>query len=389
MTTKNGPGEDFISAYSIVYDCNSKKLTSVCTKDSLLESIIVANDVFNFGSWYHVAISFDGCFMSLYVNGDLQQRTKKNFETSYSLSDSVMIGHSGDKKNERFSQGVFDDIMYFHKVLSPQEITDLYQIPNPNQKQLIINAIIKYGAIILFFIGVIILIVFRNKKNSEKQKQQFELTNRISELELKVVKAQMNPHFISNCLAAIQELIYNHEIDKAGLYISKFSYFLRQILNYSDKNLITISQELEIIKLYIELEQLRFKNEFEFQLNIDKNIDIDNTLIPALITQPFIENAIWHGLLLLNKVRNPQLVINIFNRNGCPIIEIVDNGVGRDFTKMGNENSKGTKLIFDKIESLNRLFNTSNYQIEIVDLTDDSLNRIGTKINIQLDNIKE
>ena len=192
MTTKNGPGEDFISAYSIVYDCNSKKLTSVCTKDSLLESIIVANDVFNFGSWYHVAISFDGCFMSLYVNGDLQQRTKKNFETSYSLSDSVMIGHSGDKKNERFSQGVFDDIMYFHKVLSPQEITDLYQIPNPNQKQLIINAIIKYGGIILFFIGVIILIVLRNKKNSEKQKQQFELTNRISELELKVVSVFRN-----------------------------------------------------------------------------------------------------------------------------------------------------------------------------------------------------
>jgi LytS/YehU family sensor histidine kinase len=236
-------------------------------------------------------------------------------------------------------------------------------------------------------IGIIIVLIIRNKRKLKKQKEQFELINRITELELKVVKAQMNPHFISNCLAAIQELIYKNDVDKAGQYLAKFSYFLRQILNYSDKNHITISKEIEIIKLNVELEQLRFKNEFDFLLFVDENIEIEEVLIPALITQPFIENAIWHGLLPLNNSRNAQLKINIYLQNDLPIIEIEDNGVGRNLQKIAEENSKGTKLIVDKIDSLNRLYKTSNYKIEIIDLFNENKEQIGTKIKIQLDNI--
>lgn len=234
-------------------------------------------------------------------------------------------------------------------------------------------------------IVIIIFLIVRNKRALQRQKEQLELIYRVAELELKVVKAQMNPHFISNCLAAIQELIYKNEIDKAGQYIAKFSYFLRQVLNYSDKNYVSLAQEIEIIKLNIELEQLRFKNEFLFELNIANNIDLTETLIPSLISQPFIENAIWHGLLPLNNLRKPILKVNVFLNEGLPIIEIEDNGVGRH---LKNENiySKGTKLVSDKIESLNRLNQTSNYKIEIIDLVENN-EKIGTRIRIRLDNI--
>lgn len=384
--SKNKQKFDFNIAYSITYDSYSKRLITCTSKDSLKEAIIGAVDDFYFGNWYHLVIVLDSNYLGFYVNGKLQQKVRKGFDTDYLLTDSVMIGHTASTKNERYSQGIFDDIQFFHRVLSEHEIKKLYDAPNPNKFKNILSEILKYGVIILVLILIIISLVIRNKKALKRQKEQLELINKITELELKVVKAQMNPHFISNCLAAIQELIYKNDIDKAGQYIAKFSYFLRQVLNYSDRNYISLAKELEIIKLNIELEQLRFKNEFLFYVYIDEKIDLEEILIPALITQPFIENAIWHGLLPLHNIRKPILKVNVFIQAGFSIIEIEDNGVGRHLEIKNNDNSKGVKLVLDKLESLNRMHQTSNYKMEIIDLIDDN-KQIGTRIRIQLDNI--
>lgn len=384
--TKNGKGHDFIIAYSIYYDTYSKRIIASSSRDSLNEAIVGSIDTCRFGKWNHLVITLDDKSFSFYINGELQQRVRKNFTTQYLYSDSVMIGHTASAKNERYSQGIFDDMQFFHRVLSEKEIKELYEAPNPNKFKNVIAEILKYGIIILILILVIITLIIRNKKALKRQKEQLELINKITELELKVVKTQMNPHFISNCLAAIQELIYKNDIDKAGQYIAKFSYFLRQVLNYSDKNYISLSEEIEIIILNVELEQLRFKNEFLFEIHADENVDLKEILIPSLITQPFIENAVWHGLLPLGNIRKPVLKINIFLQDGLPIIEIEDNGVGRHSKKNNNRNSKGTKLVSDKIESLNRLNQTSNYKMEIIDLTKND-EKVGTKIRIQLDNL--
>lgn len=389
IATKNGPGEDFVIAYTIVYDCYSKRLMACTTKDSLKEAVVAADNSFQFGKWNHVAITFDSSFFAFYVNGVLQQKSQKDFDTKYYDKDSVVIGHTASKKNERYSQGQFDDIKIFHKVLNDQEILDLYNAPNPNKVKNFLSNAFKYIVIIVLLIIVIVVLVLRNKKALKRQKEQLELINKISELELKVVKSQMNPHFISNCLAAIQELILKNEVDKAVQYLAKFSYFLRQILNYSDKNYITLNQELEIIKLNVELEQLRFKNKFDFYLEIAKDIDIHEIVIPSMLTQPFIENAIWHGLLPLNNLRIPRLIIRVLLVNDFPIIEIEDNGVGREFSLNAKEDSKGTKLVIDKIETLNRLANNSNYKLQIIDLFDDQNIPSGTKVIIQLDHIRE
>ncbi len=207
------------------------------------------------------------------------------------------------------------------------------------------------------------------------------------DLEIKVVKAQMNPHFISNCLAAIQELIYNNEVDKAGQYIAKFSFFMRQILNYSDRNLVTLKEELEMISLNMELEQLRFKDDFEFILKVENEIETTEVMIPSLITQPFIENAIWHGLLPLKGIRKPKLKLTIKPENGFINIEIEDNGVGRmDKGVNSSRNSKGTKLVKDKLEHMNKLANAPIYDLKIVDLHDANGKAAGTKIIIQIKN---
>jgi hypothetical protein len=389
ITIKNGPGEDFINALVIAYQCYNNSFAVNSTKDSLVDVSIFSDKRVNFNEWYHLVFICNNTEMKFYINGELQGKSKKNFETKFLSSDSLMLGHSASKKNERFTQGIFDDIKIFHKSLNTKEIEKLYRAENPNKFENFKSEFIKYGILFLVFVIIIILIVINNNRNLKKQKDKLELINKISELELKVIKSQMNPHFISNCLAAIQELIYKKDLDKAGQYLAKFSYFLRQILNFSSKNHITLIEEIEIIKLNVELEEIRFKSGIQFQLYVEENIDVNEQLVPSLITQTFIENAIWHGLLPLNNLRLPILKISIKMKGNLLYIEIEDNGVGRDVAKLNNENSKGTKLILDKIESLNKIFNTVNYKINIIDLHDNNRSQIGTKVVLQLDNIQE
>ncbi|MES2133463.1 MAG: histidine kinase, partial [Bacteroidota bacterium] len=342
---------------------------------------------FTTNKWYHLVFTFDKSRFAFYVNGKLQQTAPKRFDIKYLENDSVVVGHSANKKNYRWSQGMFDDIQIFHRALTAKEVLDLYEAPNPNKtRQFWIDAA-KYIAIILFFVLIIVALLIRNRQKLKRQKEQFELNNRINELEIKVIKNQMNPHFISNCLSAIQDLIYTENYKKAAQYIAKFSFFMRQVLNYSDKTYITVAEELEMIKLEVDLEQLRFKNDFEFELNI-KDIDPAEILTPSLITQPFIENAIWHGLLPLGNKRKALLKINLYEMNDCVFIEIEDNGVGRKQEEIST-NSKGTKLVMDKIESINKLLKGNDYKLDIVDLFDDKHQPAGTKIVIQLKNSRE
>lgn len=383
LVTKNSPSDDFYDAYNMFYDCKSDRFMAFCSKDSTEQAGANSIGKVNFNQWYHLVIIYDNTHLAFYINGELQLNSRKNFETVFNPLDSVIVGHSANKKNERYMRGSVDDIHIFHRVLSQEEIVGLYQSPNPNRTRNIVQELLKYGGIIFILIIVIVLLIIRNKRNLKKQKEQFELVNRITELELKVVKAQINPHFISNCLAAIQELIYA-DVDKAVQYIARFSYFLRQVLNYSDKNYIRLSEELEIVKLNVELEQLRFKDQFEFSLDIDEEVDQDQ-LIPALITQPFIENAIWHGLLPLSKQRNARLKVSVIQKAEATCIEIEDNGIGRKSSGTHGSNAKGTKLVQDKIEALNRLSKEFRNSIEIIDLKDENGLALGTKIVILID----
>lgn len=383
LVTKNGPGDDFIHALTIVYDCYSHRLGGASTKDSTEEAMVTCNEDIIFNKWYHFVFVCNNSSMALYVNGKLASHTKKNFVTKYMATDSMILAHTANKKNERYFMGVIDDVQFFHRTLSADDVDELYHAPNPNEFKQKLHDALKYVYIIAGFIAILIFILIRNKQTLRKQKEQIELSHKFSQMELKAIKSQMNPHFISNCLVAIQDLIYDKNIDNAVLYLARFSFFLRQVLNYSDENYISMARELEMIKLYVELEQLRFTDKFKFEINVDSSIDQEEVMVPSLIAQPFIENAIWHGLLPLKGLRKAKLTVTISNANGVITIVIEDNGVGRNLSKVTERKSKGTQLALDKIKSLNRLAENNSYKIEIIDLLDGEV-KSGTKIIIHL-----
>jgi LytS/YehU family sensor histidine kinase len=203
------------------------------------------------------------------------------------------------------------------------------------------------------------------------------------------IKGQMNPHFISNSMAAIQNLIYNKEYVKASQYLAKSTFLMRQVLDLYDKTYVSLEEEIQFMKLNIELEQLRFNANFSFRLEIEENIDLKQVLIPTLITQPLIENAIWHGLLPLTE-RDPQLTVSVYTENAITCISIEDNGVGRKKDNTGAEReSRGLKLVMDKIDLINQLRGSRDFSLTIQDLVDKNQEPSGTRIVIQLFNYNQ
>ncbi len=222
------------------------------------------------------------------------------------------------------------------------------------------------------------------KMKEDKRNKAYML---ITEYKLIALKAQINPHFMSNCLTAIQHLILNNKVDEANQYLAKFSFLVRQVLNFSSKSIVSLKEELETISLNIELEQLRFENKFDYDVEIQNTIDIERTYVPPLILQPIIENAIWHGLLPLKKTRKGILKIMVFADTEILKIIIEDNGVGRkksDRTIGNSKNSKGMQIIEQRIKNLNNLYKTTVGDLFFEDLVDDLNNPLGSRITIVL-----
>jgi streptogramin lyase len=247
--------------------------------------------------------------------------------------------------------------------------------------------------ILMILAGITTTVFFVTLLYKRKRKRAVgiaEMNKVLSEHKLTALKSQINPHFISNSLSAIQLLINSGDVKKANLYIAKFSLLIRHVLEYSDKSAAKLSDEIEIIHLNVELEQLRFVNNFTFKIEISPEIDTLDVYVPPLITQPLIENAIWHGLLPLKASRDPELVVKIKRTDDSIVISILDNGVGRKKASLSttvtnnNRKSRGTKLIMERIENLNKLHHSETAHMRIQDLFDAGLSPSGTSVNIYL-----
>ncbi|HLO83118.1 MAG TPA: histidine kinase [Chitinophagaceae bacterium] len=221
----------------------------------------------------------------------------------------------------------------------------------------------------------------------ESNRKQNELQAQAAELEMQALRAQMNPHFIFNCLSSINRFILKNESKTASNYLTRFSRLIRMVLINSTKQMITLEDDLQMLKLYLEMEQMRFKDSFEFSITYQNVIDDDNIFIPPLLIQPFCENAIWHGLM--HKDGPGKLEINLGLDNNILHCIITDNGVGRE--KAGEiksksaqiEKSLGLKITTDRLALLNREkgVNTS-YRIE--DLYDEDGHAAGTRVELMI-----
>ena len=228
---------------------------------------------------------------------------------------------------------------------------------------------------------IILLFLFRIRQI----KGRIRIKNQLLELEMKALKAQMNPHFIYNSLNSIQALIANERPKEAGKYISQFANLLRQVLDQSDMHVITLEKELKTLQLYISLEGLRLNFIPIVKIQLSNELDGSSEFIPPLILQPFIENSLWHGL---SDVSGEKILnINVTAIQDLLIISIIDNGIGRlksSLQKMnmpGDHQSKGISITSQRLKDYN---NDGLEPIVIEDLSDDSGNPSGTKVTIKI-----
>ena len=216
----------------------------------------------------------------------------------------------------------------------------------------------------------------------EKLKIEAEFNQKIANAELKALKAQMNPHFIFNCLNAINNMVQKGDNEKATDYLTDFSSFIRRILSYSEIKQITLEEELNLCELYLKMEKLRFKDEFNYKISVNQDTVIDFVKVPPLILQPLLENAIWHGLL--HKQGQRLLFINIRQSKTHVICTIEDNGVGREAARnvQNNDNkiSLGLRLFHERLEISNQLLQR-DYSYEVIDMYQNQ-SAIGTKVNL-------
>lgn len=227
---------------------------------------------------------------------------------------------------------------------------------------------------------------YRISQIKEREAIKTALNQRISEVEMEALRSQMSPHFIFNCLSAITRFILNYENEAAILYLTKFSRLVRLVLNHSQMDTIPLYKELEAIHLYLDMEELRFHEKFMYNLNIDDTLATKKIYVPPMLIQPYLENAVWHGLLPKKSADN-QLLVDIKNGGDTLTITIEDNGIGRDKaaelkskTALSEEHkSYGMKLTEERFQIINKT-NEKTASVSIIDLKNKEGQALGTRV---------
>ncbi len=227
-----------------------------------------------------------------------------------------------------------------------------------------------------------------NKKAKEKSKiaqQKAEFEKQLAEIKLKALVAQMNPHFIFNCMNSIQAMILSDQNLQASTYLTKLSRLVRSVLENSVNTFIPLNDVIEKLKLYLELESLRFDYQFKYDIKVE-NVDVYSIEMPAMLLQPYVENAIWHGLL--KKDGDKKLQIHFYKEYNYLICTISDNGIGRakaaELNLRKQHKSLGTIITKEMFDTLHKI-KEADYNVEIIDLYDENHLPSGTKVLVRIE----
>lgn len=224
----------------------------------------------------------------------------------------------------------------------------------------------------------------KQRRAHQNKLNEQELKRREAEFELKVLRAQFNPHFIFNVLNGMLAFDFKHEEDEAYVssYITGFAQLLRKVLNLSSKALVGIAEELDFIENYIELEKRRFNSSLLYKIDSSKITDVK---IPPLVIHPYVENAILHGLF--HRKSGAELTLKLIEKSDTLLIRITDNGVGRKRAtqlKAAKHDSKGLLMAEDRLKYLNRVFKTDLFSHCIEDVIDVQGNCVGTEVKLYI-----
>ncbi|MGJ8591754.1 MAG: tetratricopeptide repeat-containing sensor histidine kinase [Aquaticitalea sp.] len=371
-----------------------------------LKKAININDQFYISSSY-INLGWTQMEMKSYKSAEENLKIGLNIAQNYSLKSAIaeasyklseLYNITGDYKlamsyyknaieldktifNERNMQYVSDIIIQYENEAKNKEIKAL---ASENQ---IMNSKLERNQKIFWFtiLGLLIiagLVIAFNRNQQLKQEKQ------ILTLEQDMLRSQMNPHFIFNSLNSIKLYIINNEKENAVYYLNKFSKLIRKILIASTEKEMSLDDELDTMKLYMNIENIRFSNEIDFQIEVDKSINTANIRVPSLILQPFLENALWHGLS--SKENNKEILLSVTKPSEDFIsISITDNGVGRKESARINDNkilkrkSVGIAITKARLANFSKSF-TNDYKINIEDLYDTSGIAVGTKVVVNI-----
>jgi hypothetical protein len=346
------------------------------------------------GTWHHYVFQFHKGYVKyvqVYQDGMLltheTHRFYKNCRINTRPENTVTFGalfcrHDTDS----YFQGFLDDVAIYDRALSREEINALYLARDPNEKIHILKWITPILAVILFVLLIIWFIRLRVKNLVEKEKEKIQLEKNWYDQENRVLKAQMDPHFIFNALNSIQQFIIVNDNEKAQLYLSTFAQLIRMQLESNTNETIKLKQEIVILEKYLEIESLRFNNAFDHEIIIDKSIDTASLFIPYFLVQPFVENAIHHGLL--PKIGYKELTIKFEMPNPETLICTVDdNGIGRANSGLKETpfktKSLGVNFVAQRLLIMSKM-DKKKYGVQITDKFNADGSSAGMRVSITM-----
>lgn len=309
----------------------------------------------------------------LYRKKDDYKEALEHFEKAVELEQTIFT--------ERNMQYVSDIIIQYENEAKTNQIIQLANENELVRSKLQRNQTIFWAALLTLTIVAGIMIAINRNRQLSHEKQ-------ILTLEQDMLRSQMNPHFIFNSLNSIKLYIINNEKENAVYYLNKFSKFIRKILIASTEKEISLEDELDTMQLYMNIENIRFSNEIIFSVEVELGLNISVVKVPSLILQPFLENALWHGLS--SKKEDKQILLRVYKENDDYInISITDNGIGRKASEKINDGrvlkskSVGIAITKARLANFSKRF-TTDYKMEIEDLYDDKERAVGTKVVVHI-----
>ena len=321
--------------------------------------------------WYNLSWVYQD-MSKLYISIRDTSKAYVNFVLYKQYSDSSL------KKSS--TQGLADARIRYEADNHKKEIA-LLSLRLKNNRLLIFG----FAGLIVLILVIAALIVISSKSNAKRKMS--EMKRQISEITQANLRQQMNPHFIFNTLNSIQYFMYQHDKLATNNYLTKFSSLIRKVLENSQHTYISLSDELDALNLYLELESLRFRDKFDYAITVDEDIDSLLYKVPSMLIQPYVENSICHGLMPLH--HKGTVKIDIMIDNGTLICTIEDNGIGRDAalenkkSRGAEHNSLGTQITNSRLDLVNSLYGTS-LKTTYTDLKNENGEAEGTRVELQI-----
>lgn len=234
---------------------------------------------------------------------------------------------------------------------------------------------------LLFFTLFISLFIL--KSNNQKRLNELKQSYKVKSLDQRALQSMMNPHFIFNVLNSIQFHLTSNDSNNAQINLGRFAKLIRMNLEINKEKFISIYNEIEYLELYLSLEKLRFDESFKYKIHLDPNINDKLVYIPSMIVQPFLENAIWHGIVPQAGIG--ELVVEFFKNKNSLTINVFDNGVGIDASIINNSTHKslGIKITKERLSIMQKMYN-KEMSMKIVRVENNDPLLSGTKVTLNI-----